>query len=116
MRDLTRFDLSGKKALVTGAAGGIGKACAVAVAKAGADVAIVDLKDEMGRETVEEIRALGRQSLYIHCDVSDPRQVTEMVKEVVDTLGDPTLPTTTPAYPETPSLSWASRQSMNGRR
>lgn len=87
MIDLSRFELTGRKALVTGAAGGIGKACAVAMAKAGADVAVVDLKDDMGRETAEEIRALGRKSTYIHCDVSDPQQVAEMVREVVDTLG-----------------------------
>jgi len=87
MTDLSRFELTYRKALVTGAAGGIGKASALAMAKAGADVAIIDLKEEMGRETVEEIRALGRKSTYIHCDVSDPEQVTEMVKEVVGTLG-----------------------------
>ncbi len=87
MNDLSRFDLTGRKALVTGAAGGIGKASAIAMAKAGADVAVIDLKEEMGRETVEEILALGRKSIYIHCDVSDLEQVSEMVKEVVDTLG-----------------------------
>jgi NAD(P)-dependent dehydrogenase (short-subunit alcohol dehydrogenase family) len=87
MNDLSRFDLTGRKALVTGAAGGIGKASALAIARAGADVAVVDLKDDMGRETVEQVRSLGRKSTYIHCDVSDPDQVAEMVKEVVRTLG-----------------------------
>jgi NAD(P)-dependent dehydrogenase (short-subunit alcohol dehydrogenase family) len=87
MNDLSRFDLTNRKALVTGAAGGIGKASALAMAKAGADVAVIDLKEEMGRETVEEIRALGRKSTFIHCDVSDLEQVAEMVKEVFDTLG-----------------------------
>jgi NAD(P)-dependent dehydrogenase (short-subunit alcohol dehydrogenase family) len=87
MNDLSRFDLTNRKALVTGSAGGIGKASALAMAKAGADVAVIDLKEEMGRETVEEIRALGRKSTFIHCDVSDVEQVAEMVKEVVDTLG-----------------------------
>lgn len=87
MNDLSRFDLTNRKALVTGAAGGIGKASALAMAKAGADVAVIDLKEEMGRETVEEIRALGRKSMFIHCDVSDPEQVAEMLKEVIGTLG-----------------------------
>ena len=87
MNDLSRFDLTDRKALVTGAAGGIGKACAIAMAKAGADVAVIDLKDDMGRETTDEIRALGRKSIYVQCDVSDPKQVAEMVKEVVDKLG-----------------------------
>ncbi|MFO7965225.1 MAG: SDR family oxidoreductase [Desulfobacterales bacterium] len=87
MTDLTLFDLSGKKALVTGSAGGIGKACAVAMAKAGADVAIVDVNENLGLETAEEIRRLGRKSVYINRDVSIPEQVAEMVREVVDKLG-----------------------------
>jgi len=87
MPDLSIFDLTGKKALVTGAAGGIGKACAVGMAKAGADVAVIDLKDERGLGTVEEIRALGCSAIYIHCDVSDPKQVEAMVKQVVDQFG-----------------------------
>jgi sorbose reductase len=87
MSDLSIFDLTGKKALVTGSAGGIGKACAIGMAKAGADVAVIDLKDAMGQETVEEIRALGRNSSFIHCDVSDLKQVEAMVKQVVDEFG-----------------------------
>ncbi len=87
MNDLSRFDLSGRKALVTGAAGGIGRASAIALAKAGADVAVIDVKDDLGRETTEAIRALGRTSTFIHCDVSDPEQVSAMVEEVIRKLG-----------------------------
>ena len=87
MADLSRFELTGKKALVTGAAGGIGKASAIAMAKAGADVAVIDLKEEMGKETVEEIKALGRKSLFVSCDVTDTDQVAAMVKRVVDEFG-----------------------------
>ena len=47
MSDLSIFDLSGKKALVTGSAAGIGKACAIGMAKAGADVAVIDLNKEI---------------------------------------------------------------------
>lgn len=87
MPDLSIFDLTGRKALVTGAAGGIGKACAIGMAKAGADVAIIDLKEEIGRETVQEIKSLGRNSFFVHCDVSDLKQVEAMVKRVVDEFG-----------------------------
>jgi gluconate 5-dehydrogenase len=87
MPDLSIFDLTGKKALVTGGAGGIGRACAIGMAKAGADVAVIDLKDEMGQEAAAEIKALGRSTTYIHCDVSDAKQVQLMVKQVVDEFG-----------------------------
>ncbi len=87
MPDLSRFDLTGKKALVTGGASGIGKACAIGMAKAGADVAIIDLQSELGRDTVAEIKKLGRNSIFIQCDVSDTGQVADMVKQVVKGLG-----------------------------
>lgn len=81
------FDLTGKKALVTGGAGGIGRACAIGMAEAGADVAIVDLKEDMALETVRMIQDLGRQSLFVSCDVSDVKQVDAMVDTVVKTFG-----------------------------
>ena len=57
------------------------------MAKAGADVAIIDLKEKMGEDTTEEIKALGRNAIFIKCDVSDPKQVSEMVKQVVESFG-----------------------------
>ena len=56
MSDLSLFDLTGKKALVTGGAVGIGRACAVALARAGADVAVVDLNEKVAALTADEIR------------------------------------------------------------
>jgi NAD(P)-dependent dehydrogenase (short-subunit alcohol dehydrogenase family) len=83
MADLSMFDLTGKKALVTGGAVGIGRACAVALAKAGADVAITDVDARTGRKTAAEIKALGRDSMFISCDVTSKTQVQAMVKAVV---------------------------------
>ncbi|GAG47472.1 unnamed protein product, partial [marine sediment metagenome] len=65
MPDLSLFDLTGKKALVTGGAVGIGRACAVALAGAGADVAIIDVDEETGPKTADEIKAMGRDSLFV---------------------------------------------------
>ncbi len=82
MADLSMFDLTGKKALVTGGAVGIGRACAVALATAGADVAITDIDAKAGRKTAAEIKALGRNSMFISCDVTKKSQVQAMVKAV----------------------------------
>lgn len=87
MADLALFDLTGKKALVTGAAVGIGRGCAVALARAGADVAIVDFNEQVGPKTAEEIRALGRDSLFVRCDVTQRDQVQAMVRRVAEHFG-----------------------------
>jgi len=87
MADLSLFDLTGKKALVTGGAVGIGRGCAVALARAGADVAIVDLNEAVAAKTSEEIRALGRQSMAVRCDVTQKDQVQEMVRRVAEQFG-----------------------------
>ena len=87
MPDLSLFDLTGKKALVTGAAVGIGRGCALALAKAGADVAIVDLNEKAGQKTVAEIRALGRDSLWVRCDVTRREEVQAMVGRIAQHFG-----------------------------
>ena len=87
MTDLSLFDLKGKKALVTGGAVGIGRGCAVGLAKAGADVAIVDVNEAAGAKTAEEIRAMGRQSVFIRCDVTRRDQIQDMVGRTVRQFG-----------------------------
>ncbi len=81
------FDLTGKKALVTGGAVGIGRGYALALAGAGADVAIVDIDDHVGPQTAREIQGLGRESFYHHCDVTRAEQVQAMVEAVVERFG-----------------------------
>jgi len=87
MADLSLFELTGKKALVTGGAVGIGRGCALALAQAGADVAIVDLDEATGSMTAEEIKGRGRDSIFVQCDVSDKEQVQGMVRRVVEQFG-----------------------------
>ncbi|MGD9136972.1 MAG: SDR family oxidoreductase, partial [Desulfobacterales bacterium] len=81
------FDLTGKKALVTGGSIGIGRGFALALAQAGADVAIVARNEIAGNSVVEEIKALGRDSLFVKCDVADKEQVQTMVQKVVGQFG-----------------------------
>jgi NAD(P)-dependent dehydrogenase (short-subunit alcohol dehydrogenase family) len=87
MANLSLFDLSGKKALVTGGAVGIGRACAVALAEAGADVAIADVDTRTAAKTAAEIEALGRDSLCVECDVTSKQQVQAAVARVVERFG-----------------------------
>lgn len=81
------FDLSGKCAWVTGASVGIGRGYAVALAKAGANVAVVDIDDRTGEKTAAEIRAMGRESFFIHCDVTKEEEVEKMAQAVVEKFG-----------------------------
>jgi NAD(P)-dependent dehydrogenase (short-subunit alcohol dehydrogenase family) len=84
---LSTFALTGKKALVTGGASGIGRACAIGMARAGADVAIVDLNEEAGRDAAAEVERAGGKSLFVRCDVTDPGQVADMVGQVATRFG-----------------------------
>ena len=79
--------LSGKKAIVTGAAAGIGKSIALALAAEGADVVIADVQMEKAKNVAKEIQAMERRSLAITCDVGDSNQVDEMVAKANDFLG-----------------------------
>lgn len=76
---------SGKTALVTGAASGIGQATALAFAKNGARVVVADLAD--ASETLGKIKELGGESLYIKVDVSQEDEVKDMIKKTIDIFG-----------------------------
>jgi len=104
------LDLSGRVAFVTGGSRGLGRADALTLARAGADVVIADLlvESDLSEETdvygplatvartqglvgtesaAEEIHAMGRRALAVKCDVTDRDQVAAAVKRAVDELG-----------------------------
>jgi 3-oxoacyl-[acyl-carrier protein] reductase len=80
--------LTGKKCLVTGGARGIGREIALAFAREGADVGIIDLRIEQARATAAEIAALGVRALALAADVSLERQITQAVSEAERELGE----------------------------
>ena len=80
------FDLEGKTAVVTGASRGLGKAMAIGLAKAGADVVVTDILDTS--ETVSEIKKLNRESLGLVVDVSNKSDIEAMVKKIRDKFGN----------------------------
>jgi NAD(P)-dependent dehydrogenase (short-subunit alcohol dehydrogenase family) len=82
------FDLTGRVAVVTGGSKGIGRCCALALAAAGADVVINGHRDlEAGERTADEVRALGRRSVFVAGDVTDPQAVQALVDRAVAELG-----------------------------
>jgi NAD(P)-dependent dehydrogenase (short-subunit alcohol dehydrogenase family) len=81
------LDFSGKVALVTGAASGMGLATAQAFAEAGAAVVLADVKEDAVKAAVAELVAAGRKALAVRCDVSDDAQVAAMVDRAVAEFG-----------------------------
>ena len=80
MNTYKSFDLTNKKALVTGAGQGIGKGYALALAEAGADVIVVDLNEKTGEETANEIIKLGKNSIFLQADVTKSIEVKKIFK------------------------------------
>jgi len=79
--------LMDKVALVTGASSGIGRATAVALAHEGAKVAVADINQQGGDETVAMIRQDGGEAAFIRCDVSVAHEIEAMVNETVSRYG-----------------------------
>jgi NAD(P)-dependent dehydrogenase (short-subunit alcohol dehydrogenase family) len=81
------FDLSGRVALVTGAADGLGRAIAIGLARAGADVVVADIDESRLPETIAQIDGAGRKSLAIVCDVASEKDVDRLFREVDRVFG-----------------------------
>lgn len=80
----TLFDLSGKTALVTGCSRGIGRAMAVGLAEAGADILGVSSSLAIGSEVEAEVNKLGRSFTAYQCDLSDRDSVKAFTRKVLD--------------------------------
>ncbi|MEC5186565.1 NAD(P)-dependent dehydrogenase (short-subunit alcohol dehydrogenase family) [Geobacillus thermodenitrificans] len=79
--------LNGKAAIVTGGASGIGRATAVRFAAEGAKVAVSDIDEAGGEETVRLIRERGGEAIFVKTDVSDSKEVNDLVQTTVNAFG-----------------------------
>jgi len=102
-------DLEGRRALVTGAQQGIGRACTLALARAGADVAVNWLDDTSGAEAAAaDIRALGRRAVLVQGSVATSREAQHVVEEADAALGGiDTLVNNAGIFPRSPFLELA---------
>jgi len=78
------FNLTGKVAIVTGAARGIGQSIAIELARAGADVVVSDIIP--GDETVSQIKKLKRKAIYVKTDISKKKEVENLINETIKNL------------------------------
>ena len=81
------FDLSGRVAMVSGAASGLGKAASLALAEAGADVVLADIDEAGMLATSAEIESSMRKALPVVCDISEPEQIRAMFDQIDDQFG-----------------------------
>ncbi|WP_327118083.1 SDR family oxidoreductase [Nocardia sp. NBC_01730] len=84
---MSGYDLVGRKALVTGGARGLGAGMAEALARAGAAVAIGDVREDLGKDTVESLRSSGATAEFVPLDVTDDAAWEQATATVVDALG-----------------------------
>jgi NAD(P)-dependent dehydrogenase (short-subunit alcohol dehydrogenase family) len=88
------FDLTGRVVVVTGAAQGMGRAMALALGEAGADVLLVDRNETGAKDAAAEIAKMGRRAIAVGCDVSDPGAIRAMFERLdrefgrIDFLGN----------------------------
>ena len=81
----TRFN--GQVSIVTGAAGGIGRAIAQAMAAAGARVIVSDVRPEEGEASVKQIHSSGGEAHFVACDVSNADQVSHLIEATLEHFG-----------------------------
>ena len=81
------MELENQIAVITGSGQGIGRACALKLAEAGADIVSADINGEKATETAKAVEALGRRALVITADLGDVAEINRMIEETAAHLG-----------------------------
>src|SRR5262245_27832291 len=84
---MTIFDLTGRVALVSGAASGMGRATSLALAEHGADLMLVDLNTDGVQKTAAEVNKSGRRAVAVTCDVSNFGQIQNLFQQFDQEFG-----------------------------
>lgn len=79
---ISSFDLSGKQAVITGGASGIGRAITILFAQAGATVVVLELDKSSGESVVKEVTKLGGTASFVQCDISKHEQVKSAIQSI----------------------------------
>jgi NAD(P)-dependent dehydrogenase (short-subunit alcohol dehydrogenase family) len=82
-----QFNLAGKVALVTGSGRGLGKAMALALGEAGADVVVTSRTQQEIEDTAREIEKRGRETLIVQSDITNPKEVDHLIRQTIDRFG-----------------------------
>ena len=80
-------NLKGTCAIVTGGGSGIGRACAIRLAREGSRIVVADVRDQQAQTTVELVRSNGGEAVAVHCDISKEAQVETMTEMAIKTYG-----------------------------
>ena len=83
------FAFENKVAIVTGSSSGIGRAAAVAFARSGARVIVADIQEQGGQQTVQLVKDVGGDGMFVHTDVSREADVAALMDTTVETYGRP---------------------------
>ena len=86
------YDLTGRKALVTGGARGLGEGMARALARAGAAVVIADIREDLGKATAGSLREDGANAEFVALDVTSDESWAQAVPQAIAHLGGPRHP------------------------
>jgi NAD(P)-dependent dehydrogenase (short-subunit alcohol dehydrogenase family) len=107
--------LEGKVALVTGAAGGIGRGIAIKFAREGAPIGVLDLNKEKCQTVVDEIVRDGGQALALEANIADETQVNAAIQTLRNRLGPVTVLVNNAAVMPAGLLTYVERTSSAGR-